>query len=196
MKKIALSLVLAAMSVSTAFCDSSDNNEEVSSEACAANAYDALYIGAGAGGSFLKCEGYGNKIKANRVMGLVLLGGGKVVNGVYLGAEGEYDFAQKKEKEGVKFQRALPKVSGVLGVVRGDWLAYGKAGVAFNEFEYQANGFSKNKAGFVAGLGVRKAVNNFALGAACDYNFGSKYEDLRFNKGFSVNVHVMYQIQY
>lgn len=197
MKKITISLVLAAMSVSTAFCDSLDNNEEISSSE--SSAYDALYVGAGVGGSFLKYEDDGDgSAKANRVTGVVVLGGGKDINGVYLGAEGEYDFASKKKDKGCNFQRAHPKLFGVFGKIIRDWLVYGKAGVAFNKEDLDYNGViaSKSKTGFVAGLGVRKVVNNVAFGVAGDYNFGSKNDGIKFNKGFSVNVHAMYQIRY
>lgn len=194
MKKITLSLALAALTTSASFAD-----EEIVQENAGKNVYDAVYLGAGVGFSSLKYDD-NYDAKVNRFMGALLLGAGKTIKNAYVGVEGEYDFAEKKSDNNASFKCALPKVSCLIGAYRGSWLAYAKAGAAFNKMDVAAsNGraaMKKSKVGFIAGLGVRKAVQNVAFGVGADYCFGSKHEGIKFNKGFSANVHAIYQIQY
>lgn len=198
MKKIALLLTLAALSTSASF-GFEENSEEISQENCCKSVYDAFYLGLGVGFDSLKCDDKYNA-KVNRFMGALLLGGGKTINKVYVGVEGEYDFAKKKTDNNATFRAAHPKVSGLAGAQCGSWLAFGKVGAAFNKMDIAASGdraaMTKSKVGLVAGIGLRKTVQKVAFGIGADYSFGSKHEGIKFDKGFSANVHAVYQIQY
>lgn len=110
-------------------------------ECCNDTSFDGLFLGLGLGGSFYKNkitleDGDAPKQKVDRVIGTVLLGGGRVVNDtVYVGVDVLADFAKKKNKEiatgenaeedagvvTVKNEAFSPSVGLRFGYVRADW---------------------------------------------------------------------------
>ena len=205
MKKVALSAAVCAMAFSA--------NADVET-----SAFNSIYGGLGIGGSFLEsnvhytnADGKDKKVKANRVIGSAVLGGGKVFsNNVYAGGEFMLDFAKNKKFEGTfpwgngcsKVMGIVPQINAKAGYVfKNDLLAYGKLGCAWSKGKtenYDRNEkFSKTKASFVLGAGVEKAFcKKFSAAVDADYNFGWKQLGVRFNKGWNVRALVKYNVQY
>ncbi len=207
MKKVALSAAVCAM----AFSANADVVET--------SAFNSIYGGLGIGGSFLKCDdsyennrGEKKKVKANRVIGSVVLGGGKVFsNNVYAGGEFLLDFAKNKKFEDhllgghvstYNMKGIIPQLNAKAGYAfKSDALVYGKLGCAWSKVSLhdvvKDKTLSKNKASFVLGLGAEKAFcKKFSTALELDYNFGWKFNKVRFNKGLNVRALVKYNVKY
>ena len=222
MKKIAL-MALALAMTSASFAEDVVVSEEAAP--AYENAFDTFYFGLGIGGSFVKYDGASSEMrdldiklneKCNRFIGSAVIGAGKTFKQkFYAGAEILMDFTKSKTKtvekqvagrnikaEG-KFQGITPQFAIRLGYVNPCWntLFYGKMGVAYNKGYGTVSGFDKKfdekKAGFVLGLGAEKMFcKKFSVRLEGDYNFGSKANGIKFNKGFTVRALVAYNIKY
>ncbi len=219
MKKIALMAAAFAMT-SASFAEEAVVVEETAP--AYENAFDTFYFGLGMGGSFVKYDAKigENKFneKANRFIGSAVLGAGKTFKQkFYVGAEILADFTKAKTKKvlkdqfEVKYQGITPQFDIRLGYVNPCWntLFYGKVGVAYNKAKARHiadnKEYSKNKAGFVLGLGAEKMFcKKFSVRLEGDYNFGGKYKnednnvktDVKFNKGFTARAIVVYNVKY
>ncbi|MDR3187049.1 MAG: porin family protein [Holosporaceae bacterium] len=113
-------------------------------------AFDSVYLGLGAGGSFLKSKAEHDKLSGSksfsRFIGSVFLGAGKSFKKFYIGAEGLLDFTKSKsadiEKEtgGVTVKGTLRNggVSPQLGIrlgaiVKDSWLIFLKVAGVYNK---------------------------------------------------------------
>lgn len=233
MKKVTLCAAVCAM----VFSASADVTEEVVvPEETSPCVFSSIYGGLGIGGSFLTGDNIGYTVfsstanpkakatikpKANRFIGSVVLGGGKMFkNKVYAGAEFLMDFTKNKKHEIVdadingveskidgKIGGFIPQINVKAGYVfKNATLAYAKLGCAWTKFAAETfrkdngakiDGESKTKASVVLGLGAEKAFRN-KISAAIegDYNFGHKVNSLRVNKGWSVRALVKYNVKY
>ena len=228
MKKVTLCAAVCAMT----FSANADVAGVVAPEATPTCVFSSVYGGVGIGGSFLKAGDISYTVfssqkeakftpKANRFVGSVVLGGGKVFsNKVYAGAEFLMDFTKNKKHEitDVDHTTGESRIEGKVGgfipqidvkagyVFKNATLAYAKLGCAWTKFSYEqfrkdtgakVDGESKTKASVTLGLGVEKAFRN-KISAAIegDYNFGNKIKDVRVNKGWSVRALVKYNIKY
>ena len=227
MKKVALSAAAFAM----AFSANADVmvDEYVVAEAVEASIFDSVYAGAGFGGSFLKAspttefkDGAGadfkdmGDMKKNRLMGSIVLGGGKVLkNKMYFGGEVLFDLMKNKEET---FENDTETASvtlranglqtqfvGKIGYAsQKNVLVYTKLACAVSKAKVKATAAgvdildkSKTGASFVLGVGAEKAFcNKFSTALEVDYNFGFKAEKVRFNRGWNVRALVKYNIKY
>jgi opacity protein-like surface antigen len=224
MKKVVLSAAAFAMAFSSANADVMVD-EYVIAEAVEASVFDSIYAGAGLGGNFLKAsptaefkhdwsfEDLGN-MKKNRLMGSVVLGGGKVLkNKVYVGGEVLFDMMKNKEetfKTGntevfLKANGLVTQFAGKVGYTsQKNVLVYGKVACALSRVKVNAKAAGKDEldksktgASFVLGLGAEKAFcNKFSTALEVDYNFGFKAEKVRFNRGWNVRALVKYNVKY
>lgn len=168
--------------------------------------FGGLYLGLGIGGSFLKHDA---DLKANRFIGTVALGGGKVFKEkYYLGLEGMMDFTKQKKKEftedGHKIQAktsgCIPSIGIRLGYVYNTWLVYGKISASHASFEVndftENENFSVKKFAPALALGVEKAFcKKFTARLEGDWRFASKKEGTSTNKGFTVRALVAYNVK-
>ncbi len=208
MKKVVLSAAVCAMAFSA--------NAE-GADTASASVFSGIYGGLGVGGSFLKSTMDGMEtMKANRVMGSFVIGGGKVFkNNTYLSGEVLIDFMKNRKKsyesraKGANLQMKgfIPQVDVKLGyAARSDVLGYGKFGCALSKVSFYdgLNDRSKHKTSFVLGLGAEKAFRcKFSTAIEADYNFGFKSDDkgiglenIKANKGWSVRALAKYNIKH
>ena len=212
MKKVMLGAAVCAM----VFSANAENVMVVNS--ARTSAFNSIYGGLGIGGSFLETSAKDVKdVKANRFIGSLVLGGGKVFsNNVYVGGEFLMDFTKNNKKE-VEFsgnkvtanmRGFIPQIDAKVGYAfKNDTLVYGKLGCAWSKVSLE-NGDkkpSKTKASFVLGLGAEKAFcKKFSAALEGDYNFGYKWQDKKdtkdvkvtCNKGWTVRALVKYNVKY
>lgn len=206
MKKIILGVLIC----STVLSAKADVAEEITTnEDAQSSIFDSLYAGLGVGGSFLKTTGSNlPDMEANRFMGSLVIGGGKVVNKIYGGIEVLFDITkdkkQKKTEEGncnIQMDGFTPHIGIKAGYVPGQSvLAYLKLGCAWPKVsKYTRNDDktdSKSKASFVLGVGGEKIFcNRFSTALEVDYNFGFKKDELRCNKGWNIRALAKYNIK-
>jgi len=214
MKKVILIAAVCAMM----FSANAKESKEVSvTESASKNVFSNVYGGLGIGGSFLKSSVDGMAdMKANRLMGSFVIGGGKVFrNKAYMGGELLFDFMKNRKKfykdyakdASLQMKGFFPQVDVKIGyTVRNDVLGYGKFGCGWSKVSFfdGANNHSKNKTSFVLGVGAEKAFyQNFSTAVEADYNFGFKTDDkglglnnVRANKGWSVRALAKYNVKY
>lgn len=209
MKKVMLSAAVCAMAFSA--------NAEGPVQA---SAFNSIYGGLGFGGSFLKSDAdyfnkegnHQDKMKANRFVGSLVFGGGKVFNNnVYAGAELLMDWGKNKKIESYYKSKNyegkwdvkgfIPQLSAKVGYAfKNDTLVYGKFGCAWSKVSWKnANdkGDSQTKSSVVLGLGAEKAFcKKFSTALEGDYNFGWKDDNKRYNKGWTVRALVKYNVKY
>ena len=205
MKKIVLGVLIC----STVLSARADVAEEITTnENAQSNIFDSLYAGLGIGGSFLKTT-YSNlpDMEANRFMGSLVIGGGKVVNKIYGGAEVLFDITKNQKHVGageaynVRMDGFTPHIGIKAGYVPGQSvLAYLKLGCAWPKVsKYTRNDDktdSKSKASFVLGIGGEKIFfNRFSTALEVDYNFGFKKDEVRCNKGWNIRALAKYNIK-
>ena len=202
MKKVVLVASVCAMAFSA-------NAENVSS-----GVFSSIYGGLGIGGSFLKSSLDGlETMKANRFMGSLAVGGGKVFkNNAYAGCEFLMDFMKNRKKSygngNFQMKGFIPQVDVKLGYAfRNDILGYGKFGCAWSKATYNdgRHDHSKNKTSFALGVGAEKAFcNKFSTAVEADYNFGFKWKDkattgvekIKANKGWTVRALAKCNVKY
>lgn len=181
----------------------------------ASSDFDSVYVGAGIGGSFLKTTADDvDSMKANRFMGSLVIGGGKVFkNNAYLGGEVLLDCMKNRKKTyesvardaNIQMKGYIPQVDVKLGyAARNDVLGYGKFGCAWSKISFNdgRNDRSKNKPSFVLGAGAEKIFcKKFSTAIEADYNFGFKVDNdniknIKANKGWTVRALAKYNIKY
>jgi len=223
MKKVVLSAAAFAMAFSSANADVLVD-EYVVAEAVEASVFDSVYAGAGFGGNFLKASpsadfkkeaeenggiDLGDMTK-NRLMGSIVLGGGKVLkNKMYFGGEVLFDLMKNKEEtfeneDGTDSitQRANGLQTQFVGKVgytsQKNVLVYTKLACAVSKVKVNTpDEASKTGASFVLGVGAEKAFcNKFSTALEAEYDFGFKANDVRFNKGWNVRALVKYNVKY
>ena len=142
----------------------------------------------------------GNKEKANRVVGSLAIGGGKVFSDrVYVGAEVLADFTNNKKvgdwNTNFSMKGFIPQVNAKVGCVFGqDTMAYGKFGCALSRVSQERSFIKKldsevagtvvpdksseRKTSFILGMGAEKVFRNkVAAVLEADYNFGFRWKD-------------------
>lgn len=205
MKKIVLGVLIC----STVLSARADVAEEITTnENAQSNIFDSLYAGLGIGGSFLKTTDSNlPDMEANRFMGSLVIGGGKVVNKIYGGAEVLFDITKNQKHVGageaynVQMDGFTPHIGIKAGYVPGQSvLAYLKLGCAWPKVsKYTRNDDktdSKSKASFVLGVGGEKIFfNRFSTALEVDYNFGFKKDEVRCNKGWNIRALAKYNIK-
>lgn len=205
MKKVVLGVVVGAMAFSA------DASVQVSD-------FSSVYGGLGLGGSFMRStldDSAKEDVKANRFLGSLVLGGGKILNEkMYIGGEFLADFMKNRTKHyddsNIQMKGFIPQIDLKLGYAfRNNSLAYGKFGCAWSKisqyYSVEDKTYSKNKASFVVGLGAEKAFcKRFSTALEGDYNFGFKVSDnapaagqhIRSNKGWTVRALVKCHVKY
>ena len=202
MKKVVLGAAVCAMAFSA-------NAEDVS------GVFSSIYGGLGIGGSFLKSSPSGlETMKANRFMGSLVIGGGKVFkNNTYASGEILADFMKNRKKgygtaSNLQMKGFMPQVDVKFGYVfRNDVLSYGKFGCVWSKATYNdgRDDHSKNKTSFALGLGAEKAFHQrFSTAIEADYNFGFKWDDktvtsvdnIRVNKGWTIRALAKCNVKY
>lgn len=205
MKKTILCVVICSIVISA----KADIAEEITvNEDTQENIFNSLYAGLGIGGSFLKTTySHLTDVDADRVIGSLVVGGGKVVNKIYGGAEVLFDIAKNKKHVGsneaynIRMDGFTPHIGIKAGYVPGQSvLAYLKLGCAWPKVSKYTRADdkteSKTKASFILGVGGEKIFcNRFSTALEVDYNFGFKKDEVRCNKGWNIRALAKYNIK-
>ena len=193
MKKVALAMLIGGLSVSVASAE--DFILDETSAAGETTCFDAIYGGAGVGGSFLKVK----DSKYNRFLGSLLVGGGKAFQGKYYGgAEYMMDFMADKTKADLKNKGFNQQFGARFGYVfNGDSMAYGRFGYQHSEVKNMTNSISKKQWAPTLALGGERIVwRNASARVEAEYAFGKKHEGVRYNKGWNVRMLGAYNFKY
>lgn len=204
MRKVISGIAICAMAFSVSAKDV--DAEQVVQDSL----FDGIYAGLGIGGSFLKTTGgipengfnLTEELEADRFIGSVVVGAGKVINKVYGGFEILLDISKNKKgqiadigadgnwknvKSDVDMRGYIPQINLKAGYsFSPDTVIYGKIGCAWSKVSSSYDGSkettnkakgtnSKTKTSIVLGVGAEKIFSNrFSTSLEVDYNFGGR----------------------